>query len=54
MEAVLAAKKEGKIRYIGFTGHNSPDIHLKMLETAFAPIHVPCRADASERHGCAL
>jgi uncharacterized protein len=36
MEAVLAAKKQGKIRYIGFTGHKSPDIHLKMLETAFA------------------
>src|SRR6266849_493319 len=36
MEAVLKAKKEGKIRYIGFTGHKSPDIHLKMLETGFA------------------
>src|SRR5208283_151136 len=34
MEAVLAAKKAGKIRYIGFTGHKSPDIHLKMLQTA--------------------
>lgn len=36
MEALLDAKKAGKIRYIGFTGHKSPDIHLKMLETAFA------------------
>ena len=36
MEAAVAAKKTGKIRYIGFTGHKSPDIHLKMLETAFA------------------
>jgi aryl-alcohol dehydrogenase-like predicted oxidoreductase len=36
MEAALAAKKQGKIRYIGFTGHKSPDIHVKMLETAFA------------------
>jgi uncharacterized protein len=36
MEAVLAAKKQGKVRYIGFTGHKSPDIHYKMLETAFA------------------
>jgi uncharacterized protein len=34
MEAALEAKKAGKIRYIGFTGHKSPDIHLKMLETA--------------------
>jgi predicted aldo/keto reductase-like oxidoreductase len=36
IEAVLEAKKQGKIRYIGFTGHKSPDIHAKMLETAFA------------------
>jgi aryl-alcohol dehydrogenase-like predicted oxidoreductase len=36
MEAALEAKKQGKIRYIGFTGHKSPDIHLKMLTTAFA------------------
>ena len=36
MEAALDAKKAGKIRYIGFTGHKSPDIHLKMLHTAFA------------------
>jgi predicted aldo/keto reductase-like oxidoreductase len=34
LEAVLAAKKAGKIRFIGFTGHKSPDIHLKMLATA--------------------
>jgi predicted aldo/keto reductase-like oxidoreductase len=34
LEAVLEAKKAGKVRYIGFTGHKSPDIHLKMLETA--------------------
>jgi uncharacterized protein len=36
MEAILEARKQGKVRYIGFTGHKSPDIHLKMLETAFA------------------
>ena len=36
METVLEAKKQGKVRYIGFTGHKSPDIHLKMLNTAFA------------------
>jgi predicted aldo/keto reductase-like oxidoreductase len=35
IEAVLAAKQAGKIRYIGFTGHKDPDIHLKMLHTAF-------------------
>jgi uncharacterized protein len=36
MEAVVEAKQKGKVRYIGFTGHKSPDIHLKMLNTAFA------------------
>ena len=35
-QAMLEAKKAGKIRYIGFTGHKSPEIHLKMLETCFA------------------
>ena len=34
-EAALQAKKAGKLRYIGFTGHKDPDIHLKMLNTAF-------------------
>jgi predicted aldo/keto reductase-like oxidoreductase len=34
MEAVLEAKKAGKVRFIGFTGHKSPDIHLKMLAAA--------------------
>ena len=34
IEALLAAKKAGKIRFIGFTGHKSPDIHLEMLKTA--------------------
>jgi predicted aldo/keto reductase-like oxidoreductase len=36
MEAVLAAKQAGKICYIGFTGHKSPDMYLKMLETGFS------------------
>jgi predicted aldo/keto reductase-like oxidoreductase len=36
LEAVLQAQKAGKVRYIGFTGHKSPDVHLKMLHTADA------------------
>jgi aryl-alcohol dehydrogenase-like predicted oxidoreductase len=34
VEAVVAAQRAGKIRYIGFTGHKSPAIHLRMLEVA--------------------
>jgi aryl-alcohol dehydrogenase-like predicted oxidoreductase len=34
MEALLAAKKAGKLRFIGFTGHKDPAIHLAMLKTA--------------------
>lgn len=35
MEALVAARKAGKIRYIGFTGHKSPQMHLHMLDVAF-------------------
>ncbi len=34
MEAFLDAKRAGKLRYIGFTGHKDPHIHLYMLEKA--------------------
>src|SRR5436305_10328126 len=33
-EALLAAKKAGKVRFIGFTGHKDPLVHLRMLEVA--------------------
>jgi aryl-alcohol dehydrogenase-like predicted oxidoreductase len=32
--ALVGARKAGKIRYIGFTGHKDPHIHLYMLEVA--------------------
>ncbi len=35
-EAMDAARKAGKVRFVGFTGHKSPDIHLHMLEVARA------------------
>jgi uncharacterized protein len=34
IEAAVAAQKAGKIRYIGFTGHKDPAVHLRMLEVA--------------------
>jgi aryl-alcohol dehydrogenase-like predicted oxidoreductase len=34
-EALLKAKKDGKVRFLGFTGHKDPDIHLAMLNTGF-------------------
>jgi aryl-alcohol dehydrogenase-like predicted oxidoreductase len=36
IEVLMAAKKAGKIRYIGFTGHKDPAVHLRMLEVAEA------------------
>lgn len=34
IEAAVAARQAGKIRYIGFTGHKDPAVHLRMLEVA--------------------
>ena len=34
LEAVLAAKQAGKVRYIGFTGHKDPLVHERMLDVA--------------------
>jgi predicted aldo/keto reductase-like oxidoreductase len=36
LKALLAAQKAGKVRFVGFTGHKSPEIHLKMLAVADA------------------
>jgi len=33
-EAMTEAKQKGKIRYMGFTGHKDPSVHLRMLEMA--------------------
>jgi predicted aldo/keto reductase-like oxidoreductase len=34
LEYLEQARKEGKVRFIGFTGHKSPEIHLHMIEVA--------------------
>jgi predicted aldo/keto reductase-like oxidoreductase len=34
VEALVQAREQGKLRFIGFTGHKHPDIHLAMLDTA--------------------
>src|SRR5438309_7501108 len=36
IEAMVEARRAGKIRYIGFTGHKDPFVHLRMLEIAAA------------------
>ena len=55
MEAVVAAKQAGKVRFIGYTGHKDPRIHLYMLEVA-RPARIPFRyrADAHQHHGRAF
>ncbi len=35
IEALVQAKKDGKVRWVGFTGHKDPAIHLKMLAHDF-------------------
>src|SRR5271167_1925881 len=35
LEALTAAKQQGKTRFLGFTGHKSPSIHLDMLDRGF-------------------
>ena len=35
VEALAQAKRDGKVRYVGFTGHKDPAIHLEMLSHDF-------------------
>ncbi|MGC2660256.1 MAG: aldo/keto reductase [Bryobacteraceae bacterium] len=35
IEALVEAKKQGKVRLVGFTGHKLPSIHMRMLESNF-------------------
>jgi len=45
LEELVKIQKEGKVRFVGFTGHKSPHIHLKMMpvhqwQTVQMPINV--------------
>jgi aryl-alcohol dehydrogenase-like predicted oxidoreductase len=51
-DALLEAKQQGKVRFIGFTGHKNPEIHLKMLahDFPFDSVQMPLNCfDASFR-----
>lgn len=51
-EALLQAKEDGKVRFVGFTGHKDPAIHLKTLSHGFPfdTVQMPLNAfDASFR-----
>jgi aryl-alcohol dehydrogenase-like predicted oxidoreductase len=44
-EALLEAKKQGKVRFIGFTGHKQPELHLAMLRRGrFDAVQMPLNA----------
>jgi aryl-alcohol dehydrogenase-like predicted oxidoreductase len=52
IEALDQAKKDGKVRFVGFTGHKDPGIHLKMLSHnyAFDAVQMPLNCfDATYR-----
>jgi hypothetical protein len=46
--------REGKLRFIGLTGHKDPLIHLRMLQVARRMTFTSIQADAHQRDGCTL
>lgn len=50
IEALVAAREAGKIRYIGFTGHKDPGVHLRMLEQGFRFDAVQLPLNALDHH----
>src|ERR1700728_3395399 len=46
LEALAAAKQQGKVRFVGFTGHKNPSIHLEMLNRGykFDTVQMPINA----------
>jgi aryl-alcohol dehydrogenase-like predicted oxidoreductase len=35
LEALERAKRDGKVRFVGFTGHKDPEVHLRMVQMGF-------------------
>lgn len=50
LEAAVAARNAGKVRFIGFTGHKSPHIHQLMLNQEFEWDTVQLPVTALDRH----
>ena len=53
IEALDEAKKQGKVRFVGFTGHKDPDIHLKMLSHNYPFDTVQMPLNVLDRDLCA-
>jgi len=51
-EALRKAKEQGKVRYVGFTGHKDPQLHLAMLNTGFPfdSVQMPLNAFDAQFH----
>lgn len=51
-EALRKAKEQGKVRFVGFTGHKDPHIHLAMLNTGFPfdSVQMPLNAFDAQFH----
>jgi aryl-alcohol dehydrogenase-like predicted oxidoreductase len=51
-EALTLAKQQGKVRFVGFTGHKDPGLHLRMLNTGFAfdSVQMPLNAFDANFH----
>ena len=42
-------RRQGKVRYVGFTGHKDPEIHLRMLSYEFPVRRLPAAAERLRR-----
>ena len=58
LEALDQAKRQGKVRFVGFTGHKDPAIHLDMIGRGYPfdavqmPLNRSTRPSAASRSRC--